>query len=163
MSVAQEGSKKLAAHFPFFSGATTASKKVRDYWLLRCDCHRGVLNPNPSFVPKNLRSSFKSRAIQLDAFCLPLNGSRVCLCCVQFMCQHVMLNACSAACVYICTAVFWTMQLSMHKVLFFGHAWLFPHLCLGLCLTQVWVRWHLCCTWNGLGVWLQNLCLLESA
>lgn len=42
--------------------------------LLRGDCSGAVLKPNPSFVPKNIRSSFRSRIIQLEAFHPPPHG-----------------------------------------------------------------------------------------
>ncbi|XP_034057473.1 uncharacterized protein LOC117536645 [Gymnodraco acuticeps] len=39
--------------------------------FIRGDRSGATLRPNPSFVPKNLRSLFRSRAIQLDGFSLP--------------------------------------------------------------------------------------------
>ena len=39
--------------------------------LIRGDPSGATLRPNPSFVPKNLRSLFRSRVIQLNGFILP--------------------------------------------------------------------------------------------
>ena len=42
--------------------------------LLRGDHSSATLRPNPSFVPKNIRSSFRLRTIQIEAFCPPPHG-----------------------------------------------------------------------------------------
>ena len=42
--------------------------------LIRGDRSGATLRPNPSFVPKSLRSAFRSRAIQLGGFSLPPHG-----------------------------------------------------------------------------------------
>ncbi|KAL3060782.1 hypothetical protein OYC64_015181 [Pagothenia borchgrevinki] len=42
--------------------------------LIRGDQSGATLRPNPSFVPKSLRSEFRSRAIQLGGFSLPPHG-----------------------------------------------------------------------------------------
>ena len=42
--------------------------------LLRGDHNGATLRPNPSFVSKNIRGSFRSRTIQLEAFCPPPHG-----------------------------------------------------------------------------------------
>ena len=42
--------------------------------LIRGDRSGATLRPNPAFVPKNIRSSFRSRDIHLEAFHLPPHG-----------------------------------------------------------------------------------------
>ena len=42
--------------------------------LIRGDQSGATLRPNPSFVPKSLRSAFRSRAIQLGGFFPPIVG-----------------------------------------------------------------------------------------
>jgi len=60
--------------------ALTSAKRVSELTALsvhpsclwiRGDRSGATLRPNPSFVPKSLRSSFRSRAIQLGGFSLP--------------------------------------------------------------------------------------------
>ncbi|KAK5928408.1 hypothetical protein CgunFtcFv8_013474 [Champsocephalus gunnari] len=63
--------------------ALTSAKRVSELTALSVhpSCLRilgdrsgATLRPNPSFVPKSLRSAFRSRAIQLGGFSLPPHG-----------------------------------------------------------------------------------------
>ena len=61
--------------------ALTSAKRVSELCALSvnpsCLLIRGdrTLKPNPAFVPKNIRSSFRSRIIQLEAFHPPPHGN----------------------------------------------------------------------------------------
>ena len=103
---------------------------------------KGYVCVKSSFVPKNIRSSFRSRTIQLEAFCPPLHGdvrdAKLHLLCPVHVCPFSAQNSCS--CLWNALTVVWahtTCGVAALTDLFCGvNGEEICMSCLGLCLVH---------------------------